>query len=304
MSATLTIGLSEMSALSKLSNALLTAGWLKALREFGQRHRKILSILSLTFVIGAAIYYIVNFPEEADGLSLAWAGIGVAYAALVMQTFNALEFRLQARAVGSSISFVQAQRIAVNAAIANLLPLPGSVLVRGAWLADKSSKKAAGLVLGSTALCWIGVSTFIAGTALTISGALIGLALATAGALLFIGGFIGLRRSNKDAALTIAGFEVLMTLSGVGLLWIAFNAVGFDISAIKAAATSAGGPLAGAVGVVPGGIGVSESLTALLAELVDTPASIGFLAASMRRIMNVVGLVIIKGVHEVFGKVK
>lgn len=292
-----------ISKLSNSANSLLSASWLKAIRKFGQRNRRVLSIASLVFVVAAAIYYIVNFPAEADGFSFVWALIGVIYAALVMQSFNAIEFRLQAKAVNASIGFLGAQRVAVNAAIANLLPLPGSVLVRGAWLADRSNKKAAALVLGSTALCWIGVSTSIAGTALLISGSLVGLLLAAVGVVLFTAGFAGLLKAHKSTAPVIAAFEVAMTLAGVGLLWIAFSAIGFDIGAVKAAATSAGGPLAGAIGVVPGGIGISESLTALLAELVDTPASIGFLAASMRRVMNICGLVIVKGTHELFGKV-
>ena len=282
--------------------ALTSNKWFANFKKATTRYRRQLGIVLLLFVIAAAIYFIATFPDEANGLHVGWTIVGILYATFVVQTFNATEFRLQAYATGNSISFFEAQNVAVNGAIANLLPLPGGALVRGAWLARRSSKKTAGIVLIATALFWVGVSTLIAGLAIVSFNVVVGIAFIAVGSILLSVGYLALRRINAKAAWQIAVFEVAMTVTGIGLLWIAFLAIGYEIGFDRVAATAAGAPIAGSIGLAPGGIGLSESLTALLARVVEVAASIGFLAASMRRLMNIVGIAILKAFHELLLK--
>ena len=49
-----------------------------------------------------------------------------------------------------------------------------------------------------------------------------------------------------------------------------------------------GSVLASTLGVIPGGLGVWEGISAALAVLVSLPASVGFLAAAILRVMGLI----------------
>lgn len=197
--------------------------------------------------------------------------------------------------LGERIPLRECHEITLNASIANLLPLPGSVLVRTVRLAKNNPTKHAALTALVAGLCWVGVSLTVGGIALlTVSVSYLAPVFLAVGIVLLITSF-SLRRSLTDQA---GGFrdlvlvELLLTAVGGMNLYLAFRAVGFDIDALQSLIVVVSSPLASAAGIFPSGIGLAEAIMSGLSTLLDIPAQVGFLAAAIARLTMTIGLFI------------
>ena len=67
-------------------------------------------------------------------------------------------------------------------------------------------------------------------------------------------------------------------------------ALGVEVSGGQALALTVSGAIASAAGIFPAGLGLREAMSAGVAALVDLPASVGFVAASIDRVLGLVVL--------------
>ncbi len=264
--------------------------------------RLALAFAAIAF-IGLGVLAAISFPDDVDLIPnwpLLLALVLVGPAATI--SCNAAEYMLQNRLVGSSVSFLTAARISVLGTAANLLPLPGSALVRTQSIAASGAgyKKAT----SSTALvgvAWLGVSALLAGPAAFVSDAkLVGLVATLAGLVLVWvsytwvsrlceagsrAGVFGMILLVESATTIVGALRLLGIVVGLGL--------GADITEAQTLALSLAGAVAAATGILPAGLGIREALSAALASVVGLAASVGFIAAAADRIMGllVVGLV-------------
>ncbi|MEM9201023.1 MAG: lysylphosphatidylglycerol synthase domain-containing protein [Actinomycetota bacterium] len=205
---------------------------------------------------------------ELDGRSFVpgWLALLSALATMTLLIITA-EFRLLARITGTSVSTRSAFSVSVIGAAANLLPLPGSTITRFVALqrhgASTSTITAA---LFGGALVWLGTAGLVAAAGLTGGSVLVGVAFAIGALVALGGGLATIRRAgatNRDmAALTVT--ELCLTVVGIARFLTAAAMLSLPGSLRETAALAAAGPASAAVGIVPGGLGIRESLAAAL----------------------------------------
>jgi hypothetical protein len=221
-------------------------------------------------------------------------GVGVPLTALA----NAYEYRVSAIMLGHTVGLLYALRISILATAANLLPIPGSALVRVQALEHLGSgyrrAMSATVVLGGL---WMGVAALAAGVWLLAVGSLPAGGLLTGLAALVGGGAIGLLRSEvreprrqvrlgllalgvEVASVTVSAFRLLLVLMAIGAPAALAQALILTVAAV----------LASAVGLFPGGLGLRELLAALFAPLVDLTPGQGFLTTALDRVVGTLAL--------------
>jgi hypothetical protein len=206
---------------------------------------------------------------------------------------NAVEYVISGRIVGSRVRLGEAVRVTVLAMAANLLPLPGSLVVRTTALHGLGS--GARRAIGATAivaLAWVGVTGLVAG-GLALAG--IGLAFGTvtfgvglavtACSLLLLAGSV--ERARLPAlTLALLATEVGTVILGAARFWLVLVALGFPAGLSQAAALVIAGVAAAATGIFPGGLGLRELLAGVVSPLVGLPAALGVLATAVNRLIE------------------
>lgn len=234
---------------------------------------------------------------QLDLTALAVLTLGMGFVTL---TYSAVSLSLLARTAGVRLGMIEAMRASARAQMAEALPLPGGAIVRAAALvgAGASAGQSAALVIG-TALLWIALAAMAAGVILLSSAPLAGWALLSIGALVAAGALAHVARLGGIAN---AGWTLTHRLLGLGLaalrLWLAFAVVKaalplaatfpYVLAAIAGSASS----------LVPGGLGVSEALGALMARAVQASPESAFLALAVNRVTQFLGTAILAPLLE------
>jgi hypothetical protein len=187
---------------------------------------------------------------------------------------------------------LKALEITLLGSAANLLPLPGSTMVRVAAL------KAAGapLLKGTSStivvgVIWISVAFGYSGTwmLVTASGLIAYLFLAI-GALVLLGCLIWWRLLDGGyfLLLWVLVTRLMLVIVDSARLFLCFAALGVDASFAQASGLAVAGVLGSAVSIVPAGLGVREGVAAAISPIVGLAASFGFLSAFLNRLAGLV----------------
>ena len=257
-------------------------------KDWAQQYRLwILALAAIVFVgsIGLAIKHLgVGFED----ISLEPVLIVFLLTTPISACLNGLELRLCAKATGHDIVFFDALRVATTSTIANILPLPAGLALRGTALVSAgASVGAAGRILFIAGLMWLSLAFAVSGVAL-FSGALAVLA-GLAGVL---GSFcLALwisKLSNFRIALGFIAIRALMLTILVAQLKFCFVAIGSMVSFADAAIYAVSGIIAAVVAIVPAGLGLTEGFGALLAEIAGASPSAAFLALSLNRLLALI----------------
>ena len=259
-------------------------------RRWDPRWRRIALIVAAVFL---AVGFVLALREHPSLLSdLRWGPIALLLLLAVPLTVmvNAAEFALIGRMVGQTIPFRRSIEITILVSAANLLPLPGGAIVRVVALKTAGThygKGTAATLLA--AVVWIGVSLLYAGIwiALHRPGVLSALFIcAGAGALVLSAAVVLVQQFDLRSALGILAVRSLLVLIDAVRLYLCLLALSFDASFAQASAFSVASAAGSAISIVPGGLGISEAVTAALAPLVGLPAAAGFLAAALNRLIG------------------
>lgn len=260
-----------------------------------KRQRRIaLVIAAFVFLVGGA-FAIARL--EIDASSIRWNRFVLLVLTGVPLTAigKALEYDLSARLLGHRPTFRDSMTISVMSTAANLLPIPGSFLVRTEALHRMGSarSRAAASTL-SIALLWIGSASAISGVILTTRTSLGAVVFLAAGVVALLAAFFTGRRHSQDPRrrnrLLLAGTALEIALLSVAAyrLLLAIDALAIPIGWTQAFVLTLSGVLASAVGVFPGGLGLREGLAALLAPLVAIPSSAAYVGAAIDRVAGAV----------------
>lgn len=232
-----------------------------------------------------------------DGIDLDWRPlVAIAAVGMPLTVFaNASEYWLSGRLVGRTTGAVASIRVAMAAIAANMLPVPGSVLVRVRALAST------GVTYGEAArssfllgIGWIAMTAALCGVALIgRTHPVVNVALLAAGAL----GFAWISRSIAARGLSvvpnlalIAGVESVAVVAAALRFGLALMAMGTAVDAGQSMALSSSGVLASMAGIFPGGLGLRELLAGALGSSVDIAAASGVAASVVDRLALVVVL--------------
>lgn len=240
------------------------------------------------FIIGLGLS-ITALDVTLDRLAI-WPVVAILmFLAPLTLALAAVSLQQLAQAVGSRIGFREAFAVSAIGRITEILPLPGGAIVRGAAL----MRAGAGLgestwIVTLTGGLTVSMAVLLAGLPLVVAGFGIGYVVLLAGAAgtLVSAGWIA-RRAGVRLTLSMIAVRVGAILIGIARVSAAFSAIGASLEPIQAALFVVCGVLGTAVTVVPAGVGVSESIAAALAILIDMPPAAAFLAIAINRVAGI-----------------
>jgi hypothetical protein len=248
--------------------------------------------LAATVFIGATALALRGLPPLDHPVR--WPVLALATLAGVPMVVacNAAEYRVSAGLVGARVGLAPSIRVSVLASTANLLPVPGSAVVRTQALrAAGTSTGRAVSATGVVAVAWLGLTFAAAGALLVATGAApaTGVLLLACGsgavALAALAIVFGLRPPDPAAAVArVLAVEAALVVVAAVRLWLVVRGLGFEASIGQATALSIAAVVASATGLLPGGLGVRELVAAGISPVVGLPASVGLAATAVARI--------------------
>lgn len=217
--------------------------------------------------------------------------------AAVSSGTNALEYWIVGRWVGVPVQPVRAFRVTVLASVGNLAPLPGAALIRGRELFSQGAD-AGGIARSLTliGMTWLVLSMLALGVAVATRGN-ISLGLFLAGVSMVGVVPMAMLLSNFENGIVALSHSILVETVSVavhaGRLYTVFKAFGVEISIVQAFGFPVAAAVASVVGVLPGGLGLSELLAGGVAPFVGLDPALGVLATVADRIIGlaVLGLI-------------
>lgn len=261
----------------------------------GRPHwRRLILLGAVAFlVIGSVIAWQARPDDVSAELNFVMLGLSVALAAPLHVALNGAELMVMARISRKRMKVTEAARVTILSSAANLLPVPGAVLIRTRALQR----------LGTTGRHALSVTVVVGlgwvATACALAGVLVGIDDPGAPALVFgIAGVAGLSATwvlmarypapRARAFAELVAVEALSSLVGGVRVWLAIRGMGYDANLATGIALSLSGPLSSLVGIFPGGLGLREAIAAALAPAVGIAASVALLATIVDRIIGAV----------------
>lgn len=240
-----------------------------------------------TVGIGVSIYYqpnILNNLKYIPFLILLFAAIPTTI------MLNSFEFILSARLIDQRIPVLKAVEITIIGSAANMLPLPGSTVVRVAALTAGGAKLKDGILATAlVALVWFGVAFAYGGSWLFVSGStLIGSAAVTIGLaflLFYFSAAFGMMRRWKEPVLISVNKLALVLIDAIRI-YLCLMALGIDAVFAQASVLTISGVLGSAVSIVPAGLGLREAVSGAIAPLIALAVSAAYLATSLNRLAD------------------
>jgi hypothetical protein len=267
-------------------------------RPVSATHQRLALVASGLVFVAATVVAWRNLPPIEGGVHW-WPFVLVGVLGVPASIWNrGAEFGAVARLAGRHVGVQERVRVAVIGTAANILPIPGSVMVRGEVLRRKGVPvRTIGWATAITAAVWIGSTGLVAGGLLAALSTrhVLGAVLATGGAALCAGAsWSVLRRpgvAEPGRALGhLFAVEVASIVLGGLRLWGVLAGLGYDAEIQQAVGLTVAGLVSSAVGFAPAGLGVRELAAAAISPLVGLPTSLGLLAAALNRLIELVVL--------------
>lgn len=254
--------------------------------------RNAVIVLASVALLAATAWAWSSTEIELDDLR--WTPIVLAFlvggpASIAMK---AAGFVVSARMVGQRPAPARTLEVAVVSSAANLLPVPGSLLVTIRSLSEDGSTYGNAIAAGTVpGLAWLGFAGIFGGVAIGVEGApwlsvvVVGLGLAASiGAVVLFRRVVPVEGRGRLFIGLVAAQAGWLAVSALRL-GLAMSAVGLDYGIGQAISLSVAGATSTAVGFVPGGLGVREALIAALSPLIGLPLDAGVLVGTIDRLI-------------------
>ena len=247
--------------------------------------------------------------QSSELVGLSWWPIilSALLAAPASLGLKSAEYQLCARLAAQRPTQSHSLKIAVLSSAANLLPLPGSMIVTVRSLSESGSTY--GKAISASAvpgISWLAITWVVGGFAIVIEGhAWLGTLSVVAGLLV---GLFACRlftaSETKEPKVPLAFAIIAVEVGWLGVsalrLSLAVAALGIAISPTQAVALSVAGALTVAIGFFPGGLGLREALLAALSPLIGLQFNIGVLLGSIDRLIWLSFLAVASAVLALF----
>ncbi len=220
----------------------------------------------------------------------------------VIVVLNALEFRLMAHFAHHHPPMLEIVQITVLGSAANLLPMPGAVMVRLSNLRKAGVRVTRGLNLTAIiGLAWLGTAGVLGGVVQLWSHTAFGLTALAIGATLLSIGTLMLWRALEPGVRVAGALELLSIECGFILmqalrLFLVAAALRFDVSYAQTTTLAIATVAAAAIGFLPSGLGAREGMAALLAPIVGFPAAVGLVITAVDRLVSLAVLSVLAGI--------
>ena len=248
--------------------------------------RLLLVIVSIVFAGG--IYLSIN-AVDLRWREFCWPLLValVLFAGPATLTLNTVETELSAVIAGHRFGWARALRIAVLSTAANVLPLPGGPIVRAAALnIEGTGLKTSGGIIFAIALLWLGLSFLYAGLWLIVPHPVPGWGFSVFGAVAGCTAVMMIRRITPDPRVALWALLLKSATVAVGLtrLTLALMTVQVTVTMAQVSVFAISGVAGASVSIIPAGLGVNESVAALLAPLAAIAPATAFLGVGISRI--------------------
>lgn len=259
-------------------------------RPLAAQRRGLMVLLAVVLVIAAAVswYQLGLSPGR-----IRWTLLALTAALVpISVVLTALEYALIARVNGIAVSLRDSLGVTVLGAVANLLPLPGSAMVRlNDLTARYGTVKGAVGATAAAGILWVGWALMVAGVALILVGSPpLGAVFVLVGAALGVMSQWVVTSSTPEGRrgwwLQGSAIEVGSLLVGTLRIWLTLEALGVPATLLQAGVLVASGAIASTLGIVPGGLGVRELIAGLLAPLVGLSPAAAILAVAVARVIG------------------
>lgn len=261
-------------------------------QPLNSRLQSAVTVVAAVGVAGATVWAWQS--TELTLAELSWWPLAAAFfvTAPASLALKSAEYQLSARIVSQRPSQSRSLGVAVVSSAANLLPLPGSMIVTVRSLSEDGSSYGPALSAGAVpGLCWLSITGLVGGTAIAVEGPpLLGAFVISGGLVAGIAAtrlFLTAAPAPRSAGLAVsiilveAGWLLVSALR----LGLAVTALGVSISPTQAVALSVAGALTVAIGFFPGGLGLREALLAGLSGLIGLEFDTGVLLGSVDRLV-------------------
>lgn len=259
-----------------------------AVRAWSDRRRRMLLAI-------AAVMFIAGISISIKQVEFGWERIYGFYVLSILvlgfpltAILRAEEFRLCARSVGKNFGIMRSVAITSTANVSNLLPLPAGLAIRGGFLVEAgASFRDTGEILFLASMLWLSMAIGISGLA---AANVHSLALIAGGlGILFSVGFAFWIKRKTSPRIAVGFIVVRASLLSVSVfrLWLAFAAIGIPISLSESTYYALASIVGSMAIVVPGGLGVSEGLGALIAVVTGGVPAAAFLALALNRLLEI-----------------
>jgi hypothetical protein len=253
------------------------------------RYRQISLIIAVMLLAGGVVAAIRQQPDIFIDLDWRPTLLVMAICIPITVCCGSIVFMLTGRLVGQAVPFVKALEVTIIGNAANMLPLPGSTLVRVASLkmGGGGYKDATAAVLLVTAT-WIGVSLAYAAVAiLFVTPHILGLVFLVVGlAVLSFSGFAIWRTAGGlGPVFSIVIVKLIIVVTDAARLFLCLSAIGAMATFAQASALTLSAVAGSAISIVPAGLGVREIAAAALSPIVNLALASGFLAATLSRVL-------------------
>ncbi len=262
------------------------------------RFKTPLRIFGLLILLGGTLWAIRNLDLDWQTLALGPALLNLIVVAPLILFVAAVTLRLSARVLGLEIAFPTAVSTVAHANVAELLPLPGGAIVRGAALVQAGAGvKDSARVVMLTAILTLALTLGFSALAFVALGHPVGWALA---GLAFLGAGVSAallyRKAGPGLLAALIAIRLLTLALSIWALWLSFQALGHMASLLEAAMLSVSAVLGSAASIVPAGLGINEAIAAGLASLIGTSAAAAFLAVALNRVIGLLAGAVLAGV--------
>jgi hypothetical protein len=257
-----------------------------------KRAQMILTIVTLVVLVVASVW--AWRSAHLSFSTIDWLPVAVAFfvAAPATLVLKMLEYDAAARLIGSRAGPRRALEVAVVSSAANLLPIPGSLIVTTRSLSEQGATYGSAAVATSIpGLAWLGLAGVIGGVSIMVAGSWpVGLAILVGGtACLAVAGAMFRRTAPATGRPQLALRIVLIETSWIGLsgfrLWLVLRAIGVVGTPAQVLALAVAGAMSVAIGFFPGGLGAREALIALLSPIIKLPLSEGVVLGVIDRVV-------------------
>jgi uncharacterized membrane protein YbhN (UPF0104 family) len=222
---------------------------------------------------------------------------------------NAAEYSVVARVAGHRVKVREAVAVSIGGTIANLLPIPGSVVIRSTAIVSagrglRGTLQAVATVGG----VWIGVTATAFGAAAAFNHAAVGAALLVSGLSITVACLALLRRQVDDPGdarrLMIAAVAIEATTVVIDSvrLAIVLHAIGVNAGALDALALTAASVVTVAAGIFPAGLGLREALSAAFGAASGMSAAVSVTAAVVDRVVVMTGLALVGAILAIWAR--
>ncbi len=258
------------------------------LKRWSQARQKVIVfIFAILFIFGIAYSFVALDLKVTEFNTMAlFATVCLVPVSII---FNGVELQLCAKVANQNLGFGKALGYGSMATIANLLPVPASILIRGGALVSSGANMAqAGRIIVAAAAMWLVMALGISGFFLT-TGWIAGIIMLLSVILVFVIFFWIAQRSSIGTAVSFIGVRAIMLLVLIARLYFCFIAINAAIAFEEAAIYSVAGIAGTAVAIVPAGLGIAEGFGAVIAEAAGSDPAAAFLALGLNRILGLLG---------------